>query len=334
MLNKILSIPLSVENLTDGFILVNEIRKLEYNKYVPMISAFRLNKKTFELTINKADLFSQPIISLNEILKVFPNIEMPNPIKTYSDIKISLLLHDSEQSQEINEIKNQLRHYLYSDVVTLENINYLIEVDKSVENYISYYLYEPDEYRKFEDVLNKELLNICYEWNKEEYFRLLKRIEEVQKYSKSESAEKTMKYLDEVRFRFDEWFRFNNYSFLSNNKTEGKKTIVNSRRNSSKRKNWKLLYPKYIEANIRLKDKFKRFPKQKEIAKYLNEPETAISRLVNKKEHLQNISLLMIEISKGKNELPHFKHLDENHLEILSEFIEEFTRNKYKIISK
>lgn len=116
------------------------------------------------------------------------------------------------QNKEVEEIRNQLRHYLYSggDIVTIEQKDYLIEIDKTLENFISYYLYEPDEYLKFENELNKTLLNICYEWNKNEYTRLLNRIEEVQKYSKSDSAEKTMKYLDEVRFRFDEWFRKNN----------------------------------------------------------------------------------------------------------------------------
>lgn len=215
-------VPLQTDNLSEGFVLAKEFEKLEYNRYAPIISAFRMDKKTFELTINKADLFSQLIISLNEILKVFPNIEMPNPIKTYNDVKISSLLHDSEQSQEINEIKNQLSHHLYSDLITLEKVDYLIEVDKSRDNYVTYFLYDPIRYNTFEEVLNKSLLNLCIEWNDEEFNRLLERIDKLKSFPKSESAQRILQYLDEVRFRFNEWYTNNSVEKKTTGETKTK----------------------------------------------------------------------------------------------------------------
>lgn len=223
------AIPLQTGNLAEGFVMAKIFKYLEYKRYAPIVNAFRLDKKTFELTVNRIDLFSQPIISLDKILEELKIIHLPNPLKVYKDMPISSLLTEPIQNKELEEIRNQLRHYSKSGndtvSISIDNVDYSIEVDKSVDNFISYFLYEPEEYIKFKNELSKELLNICYEWNKGEYSRLLRRMEEVEKYSKSESAEKTIKYLDEVRFRFDEWFREHNYDLNKLNKANDKKEV-------------------------------------------------------------------------------------------------------------
>ena len=334
--NLLRAIPLHTDNLSEGFVLVKEVGNIAYNKYAPFISAFRMDRKTFELTINKADLLSQPIVSVNEILKYLPNIQLPKPIKTYNDVKISSLLHDSEQSQEINDIKNQLRHYLYSGLITLEKVDYLIEVDKSRDNYVTYFLYDPIRYNTFHEELNKSLLNICRDWNNEEYTRLQKRIYELNSYPKSESAQKTSQYLDEVRFRFDEWSRNNGYEIQTvidkRNNIDSTKQLSSSNSKKGRRINFRILYPKYIESNIRLMEKNKKLPNQKELSKFMNCSESTLSRMLNNKEDLTAISLLIVNVNNGKEQLPNFSTLDEQEKETLSILLDYFARTKANLI--
>ena len=147
MLNKLLSgIPLQANDLTEGFILVNQISKFEYKRYYPQISAYRMNNKTFEVTKNKLDMFSQPIISLNKLIEHYPHIVNPEPKKVYLEIKIQPF-PENEPDLEVREIRNQLTSFLYSGTVTLNGIDYLVEVDKTIVNYISYFLYDHNEYK-------------------------------------------------------------------------------------------------------------------------------------------------------------------------------------------
>jgi hypothetical protein len=222
MLNELLkSIPLKDNYLTEGFILVNQILKFEYKRYYPEISAYRMDNKTYEVTKNKIDMFSQPIFSLNELIKLYPQIVLPELQKNYLDIKIQPF-PENEPNLEVREIRNQLTSFLYSGTVTLNGIDYLVEVDKTIVNYISYFLYDHNEYISFEKKLNELFIQLCKNWNDSEYNRLLKRIEEINQYQKSSSAEKTSQYLEEVKFKFDEWYRLNKITFIEHSIEEKK----------------------------------------------------------------------------------------------------------------
>jgi len=215
ILNELLrGIPLQSESLSEGFILVKKNEKFEYKKYNPNLTVFRMDH-SFNITINKIDLFSQPIFSIDKLIENSHEINLPLPKKEFLNVNVGCI-PTSEPNYEIREIRMHLIDHPSTDFVSLDGVDYIIEVDKSKSEQLllDYLLFDPAEYIEFEKKLNAVFLEICKSWNDKEHNRLLKRIDELNHYPKSESAEKISKYLAEVKFKFDEWFRYNNVELL------------------------------------------------------------------------------------------------------------------------
>ena len=126
---------------------------------------------------------------------------------------------------------------------------------------------------------------------------------------------------------------FNNL-IKNNSYSKNKKTTINGKQKTTIRRriNYKLFYRNYIEAIIRLKDKYNKLPNQKQISKFTNYSETAISRLLNDKTHLTAISLLAIDVKNRKQKLPNFSTLNAEQDDTLEELLEYLSRFKGDIV--
>ncbi len=114
-----------------------------------------------------------------------------------------------------------------------------------------------------------------------------------------------------------------------------KKKKGEDKKKSKKRINKTSLYKNYIQGTIRFRDEFKKLPNQKELVKFLgNYSESTLSRVMNNKQDLTSITLLMTGVQSGKETLNNYGVLDEYQNETLSMLMEEFVKNKLHLISR
>jgi hypothetical protein len=223
---------LNSQDLIELFILTTHIEMSNDNNFTSCRKMYRMNRKSYTLTEDKTfdDMFYDlSDIKKNEITSTISKNPKPSPEKTYKKVFVGCI-PEAEKNSEIREIRFQLINNPNKNIITAEQKDYYIYVKKHIEDdadFADYYLYNADDYFQYLERIKEPLLEICKRWNEEEYSRLVARIDEINEYDKSESAKNISRYLDEVKFRFEEWFRQNGLGIPYNRK--GLLEIIQSR---------------------------------------------------------------------------------------------------------
>jgi len=211
----------NIQDLTELFVLTTQIEIFNENNFRISRKKFRMNKQSFELVEDKIfdDIFTVlPDSEKAEIISAISIIPKPSPEKFYKNVFVGLI-PEAEQNTEIREIRFKLRENHNSNIIIIGEKEYFIFVDKYIhqdENLVDYCLYLPNEYILYRNKIEETSLVILKQWNEEEYGRLAARIDEINEYDKSDSAQKISIYLEDVRFQFEEWFRKNNFGIPYN----------------------------------------------------------------------------------------------------------------------
>lgn len=294
--------------LKEEFILTYEIKGVKFNTFIPIAEAFYMDKQNYNLVqYSEEDYASNS--QQDEIRSIVLNAKKPSPEKEFKNVSVNII-PEKENNPQIREIREQLINskinHPFKDYITLCNIEYIIEVEK-LDNICNYYFYNQEKYALYEKRLEKAFKNLSKKWNDVEYNRLFKRIDEVNNYSKSEEADKLSHYLDDVKFRFDEWYREYNFESPNTNQVLNKKYDIEETETPKKK------VPLYHGALTNGFNKyFKNYKK-----KYAPERQTEIA------------TLLLDDIKKdydfsGKN------HKDKHYIGILKRYIRKEMKEYHK----
>lgn len=126
------------------------------------------------------------------------NLKKPEPIKKYLNIDIVKDMNFPEK-RLIRKVEKEA-----------EEGNYKLVVEKGDEHRVNYLLYDSDKYYEFIISMEKILLDICKEWNDEEYLRVIIDLNSWKRKEKSTGTEGMLKSLSEIYGKYELWYVENN----------------------------------------------------------------------------------------------------------------------------
>ena len=189
-----------------SFILINEIKLNDKRKDDQRYTLYaitlgipkEMNILNPETSINIEALFGGIACTSKELGKEILTVK-PSPVKSYYDVNLLENLNNPEK-RLIRNVEKEVEEH-----------GYTLVVETGDNNLVNYLLFDPEEYFNYGINVEKELINICKEWNDEEFIRLYIELRSWERKPVNPGIANMITMFNEIAGKYELWYVKNKF---------------------------------------------------------------------------------------------------------------------------